>query len=45
MATKLHLGSAVANTNPVVDFAEIMIYDLLRKVTATKNDRNLSSPY
>lgn len=44
VAAKLHLGSALANAHPVVEFTEIMIHDLLMKEPLTLTDGYLQVP-
>ena len=44
VAAKLHLGSAVINANPVVEFTEIMIHDLLMKEPLELTDGYLDVP-
>jgi L-alanine-DL-glutamate epimerase-like enolase superfamily enzyme len=44
VAAKLHLGSALAHTNPVVEFTEIMIHDLLMKEPLKLVDGYLQVP-
>ena len=44
VAAKLHLGAAVANASPVVEFTEIMIHELLLKEPLELVDGYLSVP-
>ena len=44
VAAKLHLGSALAHTNPVVEFTEIMIHDMLMKEPLKLVDGYLQVP-
>ncbi len=44
VAAKLHLGSSVANANPVVEFTEIMIHELLMKEPFELKDGYLDVP-
>ena len=44
VAAKLHLGAAVANASPVVEFTEIMIHDLLMKEPPQLSEGYLNVP-
>ena len=44
VAAKLHLGAAVSNADPVVEFTEIMIHDLLLKEPLPLEDGYLRVP-
>jgi L-alanine-DL-glutamate epimerase-like enolase superfamily enzyme len=44
VAAKLHLGAALSNAHPVVEFTEIMIHELLLKEPLTLQDGYLDVP-
>ena len=44
VAAKLHLGAAIKNADPVVEFTEMMIHDLLLKEPLELHDGYLDIP-